>query len=56
VCQLVTSHSTPLREKPGRTEYQRGIVTRAADGRWHVAITGSQASGILSSMSTANGV
>ena len=26
-----------MRKKPGRTEYQRGIVTRAADGRWQVA-------------------
>ncbi len=48
--------TTPLRKKPGRTEYQRGIVTRAADGRWQVAITGSQGSGILSSMSVANGM
>ena len=46
----------PLRKKPGRTEYQRGIVSRAPDGRWQVAITGSQGSGILSSMSTANGM
>jgi molybdopterin molybdotransferase len=48
--------STPLRKKPGRTEYQRGIVTRTADGRWQVVITGSQGSGILSSMSAANGM
>jgi molybdopterin molybdotransferase len=47
---------TALRKKAGRTEYQRGIVTRAADGRWDVAITGSQGSGILSSMSVANGM
>jgi molybdopterin molybdotransferase len=47
---------TPLRKKPGRTEYQRGIVTRGADGGWQVAITGSQGSGILSSMSAANGM
>ncbi len=45
-----------LRKKPGRTEYQRGIVTRAVDGRWQVAITGSQGSGILRSMSRANGM
>jgi molybdopterin molybdotransferase len=45
-----------LRKKPGRTEYQRGIVTRAADGSWQVAITGSQGSGILRSMSEANGL
>jgi molybdopterin molybdotransferase len=48
--------TTALRKKPGRTEYQRGIVTPAADGRWEVAITGSQGSGILSSMSVANGM
>jgi molybdopterin molybdotransferase len=46
----------PLRKKPGRTEYQRGIVSRAADGSWQVAITGSQGSGILRSMSEANGL
>jgi molybdopterin molybdotransferase len=48
--------TTALRKKPGRTEYQRGVVTRGADGRWQVAITGSQGSGILSSMSAANGM
>jgi molybdopterin molybdotransferase len=46
----------PLRKKPGRTEFQRGIVSRAADGRWQVAITGAQGSGILRSMSQANGM
>jgi molybdopterin molybdotransferase len=46
----------PLRKKPGRTEYQRGIVTRATDGTWQVEITGSQGSGILRSMSEANGL
>ncbi|MBI5255332.1 MAG: molybdopterin molybdotransferase MoeA [Burkholderiales bacterium] len=48
--------ATGLRKKPGRTEYQRGIVSRAADGGWQVAITGSQGSGILRSMSQANGL
>ena len=43
-----------IRKKPGRTEYQRGVVTRALDGGWQVAITGSQGSGILRSMSEAN--
>ena len=46
----------PLRKKPGRTEYQRGIVSRATNGSWQVAITGSQGSGILRSMSEANGL
>ena len=43
-----------LRKKPGRTEYQRGIVSRNAAGQWQVAITGNQGSGILSSMCQAN--
>jgi molybdopterin molybdotransferase len=46
----------PLRKKPGRTEYQRGIVSRAPGGGWQVEITGSQGSGILRSMSQANGL
>ena len=45
-----------IRKKPGRTEYQRGIVERGADGGWQVRITGSQGSGILRSMSEANGL
>ena len=45
-----------IRTKPGRTEYPRGIVSRADDGRWQVAITGAQGSGILRSMSRANGM
>jgi molybdopterin molybdotransferase len=46
----------PMRKKPGRTEYQRGIVTRGADGQWQVRSTGAQGSGILRSMSQANGM
>ena len=45
-----------LRKKPGRTEYQRGIVSRTNDGQWAVEITGAQGSGILRSMSQANGL
>jgi molybdopterin molybdotransferase len=45
-----------LRKKPGRTEYQRGIVTRAADGGLEVRTTGNQGSGVLSSMVQANGL
>ncbi|MFC5461593.1 gephyrin-like molybdotransferase Glp [Massilia niabensis] len=44
----------PIRKKPGRTEYQRGILTHGADGMPQVRITGSQGSGILRSMSEAN--
>ena len=46
-----------IRKKPGRTEYQRGIVTRdAVSGDWQVRLTGAQGSGILRSMSEANGL
>ncbi|WP_229425210.1 gephyrin-like molybdotransferase Glp [Massilia sp. Se16.2.3] len=43
-----------IRKKPGRTEYQRGILAHGADGAPEVRITGSQGSGILRSMSEAN--
>ena len=46
--------AAPLRKAPGRTEFQRGILARGADGRWTVRTTGDQGSGILSSMSQAN--
>ena len=45
-----------LRKKPGRTEYQRGIVTTAADGTLQVRTTGNQGSGVLRSMVEANGL
>lgn len=45
-----------LRKKPGRTEYQRGILEPAPDGGWQVRITGSQGSGVLRSMSEAQGL
>jgi len=43
-----------IRKKPGRTEYQRGVLARGADGDQQVRITGSQGSGILRSMVEAN--
>lgn len=45
-----------MRKKPGRTEYQRGIVTRTPGGRLEVRTTGNQGSGVLSSMVQANGL
>jgi molybdopterin molybdotransferase len=45
-----------IRKKAGRTEYQRGIVSQAADGALQVRITGNQGSGVLSSMVQANGL
>ena len=46
----------PLRKKAGRTEYQRGIVSRNAQGEWVVRTTGNQGSGVLRSMVEANGL
>jgi molybdopterin molybdotransferase len=45
-----------VRKKPGRTEYQRGLVTTAPDGTLQVRTTGNQGSGVLSSMVQANGL
>ncbi|WP_321817760.1 MULTISPECIES: gephyrin-like molybdotransferase Glp [unclassified Paraburkholderia] len=44
----------PIRKRPGRTEFQRGIAERDAQGHWRVTPTGSQSSGALSTMSEAN--
>lgn len=46
----------PMRKKPGRTEYQRGMLTPLPDGRWQVRAIGNQGSGVLSSMSQADGL
>jgi molybdopterin molybdotransferase len=46
--------ATAIRKRPGRTEFQRGIVSDAGDGTWKVAITGAQGAGILRSLSEAN--
>jgi molybdopterin molybdotransferase len=45
-----------LDKKPGRTEYQRGIVSSTTDGVLQVRTTGHQGSGVLSSMAQANGL
>jgi molybdopterin molybdotransferase len=45
-----------IRKKPGRTEYQRGIVSTSPDGTLQVKTTGNQGSGVLSSMVQANGL
>jgi molybdopterin molybdotransferase len=51
---LSATSASAIRKKPGRTEYQRGILSLDADGNRQVRITGSQGSGILRSMSEAN--
>ena len=43
-----------LKKRPGRVEYQRGILQRDEDGNLTVVKTGAQGSGILRSMSQAN--
>ncbi len=44
---------TPLKKRPGRSEFQRGILFHE-NGEWKVRATGSQGSGVLRSMSEAN--
>lgn len=48
VCQ------SKLRKRPGRMEYQRGVLSYDARGELQVVKTGMQGSGILSSMAAAN--
>jgi molybdopterin molybdotransferase len=43
-----------LRKKPGRREFQRGVLSRCDDGQLTVHKTGHQGSGVLSSMAAAN--
>jgi len=52
--RLQVTSLSPIRKKPGRTEYQRGILAADGDGVWKVRLTGAQGSGILRSMSDAN--
>lgn len=46
--------TSPIKKAPGRTEFQRGILSQGADGQFTVRTTGDQGSGILSSMSQAH--
>ena len=46
--------ASAIKKVPGRTEFQRGILSQDANGVWSVRTTGEQGSGILSSMSKAN--
>ncbi|MCW5298489.1 molybdopterin molybdenumtransferase MoeA [Herbaspirillum lusitanum] len=52
--RLQATSLSAIRKKPGRTEYQRGILAPDSDGVWKVKLTGAQGSGILRSMSDAN--
>jgi molybdopterin molybdotransferase len=46
--------TSSLKKAPGRTEFQRGVLSQDANGAWSVRVTGEQGSGILRSMSEAN--
>ena len=46
--------TSTLKKAPGRTEFQRGILSCDGSGRWSVRVTGEQGSGILRSMAEAN--
>jgi molybdopterin molybdotransferase len=58
--RLVARSPVAIRKRPGRTEFQRAIVSRGHDSNsnsnsdWEVRTTGSQGAGILRSMSEAN--
>ena len=46
--------TTALRKRPGRYEFQRGVLQQSAPGEFTVRSAGAQGSGILRSMSEAN--
>ena len=46
--------TSALKKAPGRTEFQRGVLTQDTAGNWSVRVTGEQGSGILRSMTEAN--
>ncbi len=46
--------TAPLYNRPGRFEFQRGVLAQGEDGGFTVSKTGKQGSGILTSMSHAN--
>ena len=43
-----------LRKKPGRADFQRAVLFADGDGGHRVETTGSQGSGVLSSVTRAN--
>jgi molybdopterin molybdotransferase len=54
VLSLKARCDSKLKKRPGRVEYQRGILQKDQDGDLVVVKTGAQGSGILRSMSQAN--
>mgnify|MGYP001820016713 FL=1 len=54
VLTLHARTTSPLRKRPGRYEFQRGVLEQAGPGEFTVHSAGAQGSGILRSMSEAN--
>lgn len=52
--RLQAATTSPLKKRPGRADYQRGILSQDGTGALTVRTTGPQGSHILSSMSQAN--
>ena len=52
--QFAAASSTPIKKRPGRTEFLRAVAMRDAAGQWSVTPIAAQGSGVLSSMSRAN--
>jgi len=46
--------SSPLKKRPGRVDFQRGLLSTNSEGQLCASSTGQQSSGALSSMVTAN--
>jgi molybdopterin molybdotransferase len=51
--RLTARSAVAIRKRPGRTEFQRAIVSPGPEG-WEVRTTGAQGAGILRSMTEAN--
>lgn len=52
---LLRAHCTDrLRKRPGRVEFQRGVLEHGGDGRYTVRGVGHQGAGVLRSMAEAN--
>ena len=52
--RIVAATESRLKKRPGRAEYQRGILATNAAGKMTVKSTGEQGSGILRSVAEAN--
>ena len=51
---LKATCASTIKKVPGRTEFQRAVLSQDESGSWTARVTGDQGSGILKSMSDAN--